>query len=122
MFPIAGAQWRNEVVSNEIWDKHINPAQPVQPGEAGGFLVRSGGGVVAYLKPTKDEPSCPRPAHEKICADLAFEIGLPVPPAVLYRRPNPGAEAKQVVLSLVPHGATYEWQHLFNFGDPTGGI
>jgi hypothetical protein len=49
--------------------------------------------------------------------------GLPVPPAILYRRQNrPSHEADHVVLSFTPHGGLLEWEHLFSHGEPGGGI
>lgn len=123
MPPSIAALWRSEVVSVDQWDQHLNPAQPAQPGEAGGFFVRSQAGIVAYLKPTTNQGH-PRAANEKICSDLAFDLKLPVPPAVLYRRPNPpGNEARHVALSYKEQGCSvFEWQHLFSFGDASGGI
>jgi hypothetical protein len=65
-------EWREKAESTDNWQKLLSVAEP-PPGEAGGFLVRSEKGVVAYLKPTRIDPACPRAAHEKICADLAHE-------------------------------------------------
>src|SRR5438270_12172197 len=67
-------RWRQEVVSAEDWVQHIEQALPIQPGEAGGFLVRSTqSGLLGYLKPLNHNPNVPRAAYEKIASDLGYE-------------------------------------------------
>jgi hypothetical protein len=46
----------------------------------------------------------PRAAHEKIAADLAFDLGLPLPPAILHSwdDPPPVGTERFVALSLIP--------------------
>jgi hypothetical protein len=59
-------------------------------GEASGYFVTSGT-VNGYAKPSKVDRSAqpyPRAAHEKIAADLAFELRLPLPPVLLHRWPK----------------------------------
>jgi hypothetical protein len=86
-------RWRQEVVSTEEWVHHIDQALPIQPGEAGGFLVRSAQtGLLGYLKPLNHNAQVPRAAYEKIASDLAFEAHVGVPPVVLYRRLNPPSD------------------------------
>jgi len=94
-----------------------------QPGEAGGFYVRSQpSGQIGYLKPLNHNPGHPRAALEKIASDLAFEVGVNVPPVVLYVRPDAQApQPREVAISLVPD-KVFEWQYLFQFGAPDGGI
>ena len=103
------AEWRAEVVSSLSWEASEARARP---GEAEGFFVRCGerGG---YAKPGKNKPPVgdhPRAAHEKIASDLAFELGLPVPPCVLWERPNPGqGQERFVAVSAVPFTPVLPW-------------
>jgi hypothetical protein len=55
---------------------------------------------VAYMKPTRSGNDH-APAREKLAADLAGAVGVPVPPALLYRRGlERGTEPERVVLGL----------------------
>jgi hypothetical protein len=116
-------RWRKEVVSTEDWVQHIDQARAIQPGEAGGFLVRSTqSGLLGYLKPLNHNAQVPRAAYEKIAADLAYEVHVSVPPAALHRRANPPAgQPKEVAISLV-WGRSSVWGDLFNLSDPGGGL
>jgi hypothetical protein len=116
-------RWRQEVVSTEDWVQHIDSAIPVQPGEAGGILVRSNqSGLIGYLKPLNPNAQVPRAAYEKIASDLAYEARISVPPVVLYRRQDPAAgQPTEVAISLV-WGRSSEWGDLFNIGAADGGI
>ena len=62
----------------------------VHMGASEGFFVRANRfPFTAFLKPTKRfPPHTPWPAVEKIAADLAIDLELPVPPVQLYDRPN----------------------------------
>jgi len=96
---------------------------PIQPGGAGGFLVRSPqSALIGYLKPLNPNPQHPVAAYEKIASDLAYEVGVNVPPVVLHCRPNPPApQPKEVAVSLV-WGRSSVWSELFNMGAADGGI
>jgi hypothetical protein len=111
------------VVNTEEWVQHIEQALAIQPGEAGGFLVRSvQSDQLGYLKPLNHNAQVPRAAYEKIASDLAYEARISVPPVVLHRRPNPPAgQPKEVAISLV-WGRSSVWGDLCNLSDPNGGI
>jgi hypothetical protein len=109
-------EWRQLVTSPHKWQACANQAGAIQ-GEAGGFFVecseipRRG-----YLKPAGvhgNAAQVARAAREKIAADLALDLGLPVPPAVLTVRDNPpaGCEAA-VVVSLVMYPRQWAWEHV----------
>jgi hypothetical protein len=119
-------EWRAQCHSGVPWAKCNNRAQPVQPGEAGGFLVEAACGTVAYLKPLKTNTGPhlhPRAANEKIASDLAHEIDANVPPVLLYERTDQASgEPAEVALSLVHPGTVYEWRDLFQLNHPDGGI
>lgn len=93
-------EWRSELFSEHGWQRH--PDQP-DHGEAGGFRVDADGVPYgAYLKPGRSkQDNTPRAANEKICSDLANDLSLPVPPALLYRRRSvSGDEEPHVVVTL----------------------
>jgi len=98
--PIA-RRWRGEVTSPEHWG--IDTSVAAQPGEAGGFRVRSDSGISGYLKPTRlCDPENPRAANEKIVADLAWEVDVAVAPVILFRRdPCPEDQESRACISLV---------------------
>jgi hypothetical protein len=106
----ASQDWAEQVFSQEEW----SPAQDLTPtpGEAGGFFVRnSSGTTTAWLKPTAVcVEQHPRAANEKIVADIAHELDLPVSPVLLYRRSDapPGYE-QRTCLSLVTHARAWRW-------------
>jgi hypothetical protein len=86
-------QWRGEVLTASAWTQ---VGERIAGSESEPFFVRSSEGRVGLAKPGTAEPPVhrfPRAAHEKIAADLAYDLGLPVPPAILWERPV--SEAKQ---------------------------
>lgn len=107
--------WRAEVVSSADWVPAANQAG-ANHGECGGLFVTTAGfDRRAYLKPAKAERWPAPAAKEKIASDLAFELGLPVPPAVLYSRPGgDGAYPSEVVLSLVMYARQWPWETIRN--------
>jgi len=57
-------------------------------GSTGAFKVKSNDGIDGVAKPGIATPEvCCGPANEKIAADLAALLGLPIPPVVLYEWP-----------------------------------
>lgn len=103
-------EWRATVVSAMSW----RPAgrQPlVDEGDLQGFaVVAQGFRGRGFLKPGVRVPGADRrhfAAREKIAADLAFELGLPVPPAVLWRRD--GAPEPNVVITLFVYPQDVKW-------------
>lgn len=79
-------------------------------GDLQGFLVEARGFPrTAFLKPgiAQQGPARFHAAREKIASDLAFDLGLPVPPAILWRRPRGGE--MRVVLSLVKYPRQLAW-------------
>jgi hypothetical protein len=100
--------WRARVVSEDAWQTTSSPG--ADGGEAGGYRVTSGTSN-AYAKPSKADPATPRAAHEKIAADLAHDIGVPLPGALLYRWPTlpSGCGEQLVALSLIPFLTAHKW-------------
>src|SRR5260221_9106826 len=91
-------KWRGLVTTDETWTIDEKSGLPLR-GEAKGIWVRSATSIAGYLKPTKvDGKERYRPAYEKIASDLAYEVGVNVPPAVLYVRPDVTAEKPSPVV------------------------
>lgn len=110
---IVAAEWRRQVLTTDVWAVAGRPGD--KGGESAGFFVRSGdrGG---FAKPGRDDPpvaQCPRAAHEKIAADLAFELGLPVPPVVLWDRGSaPEGRERYVAISLLVFRNLHTWSQV----------
>jgi HipA-like protein len=102
--------WRSELFSDLSW----RPTAEERPGgESQGFFVTDSR-LRAYLKPSKGEPAIsqhPRAAHEKIAADLAFDLNLPVPPALLVDGTKCGGADRAAVVSLVMFPEVHKWSH-----------
>src|SRR5207244_7574605 len=100
--------WRDQSLSPDSW-KETGKAGEAE-GEGAGYYVTCGP-VNAFAKPSTLDPAVCRAAHEKIASDLAFDLGLPVPPAVLLRCPKPPVgNQPNVVLSLIPFLAVHKWR------------
>jgi hypothetical protein len=104
-------EWYAAVETTEVW--MVTPGG-TRGGEANGFFVKSRDLKSAYAKPGKTptaHPTLPRAAIEKIASDLAFVLGLPVPPAILWHRENaPRGQGRRCCLSLVPFVPVHEWK------------
>ena len=68
----------------------------------GGFAKPRGSRVVRM----EDHPVA---ALEKIASDLAFDLGLPVPPAVLWEREGPRSHGRQLIISAAPFDGALTW-------------
>jgi hypothetical protein len=117
-------EWRELVTSPYSWKRSQNTK--LQHGGAGGYEVEADGfRFRGYLKPTtlcSDEH--PIAAHEKIAADLAYELNVPVPPVVLYLREatstqtaataSQGNEEARTCVSLITYDEQHEWQGIMD--------
>jgi hypothetical protein len=105
-----GPHWRAIALDSSEW----RPTKEERPGgEAEGLWV-SNGQFRGYLKPSKDNPPMsvhPRAAHEKIAADLAFDLQLQVSPAVLVDGRACGGAVEAAVVSLVLYREVHKWAH-----------
>ncbi len=74
--------------------------------------------VRAVAKPSSNNPAVSDvavAAHEKICADLAYDLELPVPPVILWNRDRPPAGEEQfTAISAVPFPAPRQWSEIKN--------
>ncbi len=117
-------EWRKHAVAPWTWRQAKNQAcvqgSLVREGEAGGVYLTSDDkaslikGRRAYCKPRKvGDDDERRAAREKICSDLGYELGIPIPPVVLLERPGaPPSEERFCCASLVVHPAQYPWWQL----------
>lgn len=108
------SNWRGNVLSSTQWSPDGQPGQ--FGGQASGYKVTSGT-VLAFAKPSAidgENPPVPRAAHEKIAADLAFDLDLPLPPAILHTwTPSaPVGNQPNVAISLWPFLTVHKWQHI----------
>lgn len=105
--------WRASVVSPLQWHESQNKVG-AKEGEAGGYVVQADGFPrTGYLKPAKphqEAEKSARAAREKIASDLAQDLELPVPPAMLTIRENPPVNCEAtVVVTLVMYPSQYTW-------------
>lgn len=83
---ILAEEWQTLVETTGQWTL----GDPVGTGESGSLHITGEGGLCGIAKPAF-QGDMPRAAHEKIAADLAHILGVPVPPVILWRNPNGGA-------------------------------
>lgn len=115
---VIGRAWRQEAKSRTSWSADGTPGH--LGGQASGYRVTSGT-VNAFAKPSvvgPENPQIPRAAHEKIAADLAHEMGLPIPPVILHTwHAIPCGNQAHVALSLWPFSVVHKWQHIESLPD-----
>jgi hypothetical protein len=103
--------WRRQCVSPDIWLAAENQAGAL-PGSSDGLYMVSDaiGWRRAYVKPLRRGQPRGRAAREKIAADLAFDLDVPVPPCVLVERHDAGASFERYVnASLVVYQRQAPW-------------
>ena len=110
------ADWRQSLVSDHAWTQCANQAGAIQE-EAGGYFVEAAGFPRrAYLKPANPHPDAAnraRAAREKLASDLAFDLGLCVPPVLLANRANPPAGCESAVaVTLVMYPRQWPWEQI----------
>lgn len=113
-------EWRTEVLSKYPWHPSKSQAGALAKGEAGGFMVHCDYlGRQAYLKPRRRDGARghERAAREKIASDLAFDLGVTVPPVLLYRRDGAGSDEVNVCVSLRMFRAQFSWSQVCDFLD-----
>lgn len=90
----------------------MDPHRVARPGVEGGFWVAAGP-IRGYAKPlggdTVDPHRRPVAAIEKIASDLAFDLGLPVPPVTLFERKAPSSESRFHAVSAPPFAQVAHW-------------
>ena len=95
--------------------KSANQAGALE-GECGGYFVTADDFPRrAYLKPVKkleDHAERAVAAREKIASDLAFDLSLPVPPALLTAQPGAPPLPGGAVVSLVMYPVQWAWEHV----------
>lgn len=93
-------------------------------GEGGGCFVESDaiGGRRAYMKPIRRGYN--RAAREKIASDLAYDLEVPVPPAILATREDArSGEERYVCASLVLFPRQFPWLQIKQYAsDPTSPV
>lgn len=108
-------RWRERVFAKpEDWKEAGKPGS--RGGTFGSFPVSGEGlGGMAKPRPQKYLATSEHPvaAIEKIASDLAFELNLPVPPAVLWHRPDaPRSHGRELVISAIPFLPAVNWSQV----------
>jgi hypothetical protein len=78
--------WSKETLTSEVWTL----AGPIGTGESGSIHIMSEAGLRGACKPAFGPDGTPRAAHEKIAADLAYQLKLSVPACSLWADPQSG--------------------------------
>lgn len=100
------SQWRKAVTSQQPWTPKPELGQLSSAERP--FWV-SDGQTVGVAKPGKKAQK-PVAAQEKIASDLAYDLGLPVPPVILWDRGSiPDGECRHVCISAMPFGQPTPW-------------
>lgn len=113
------AEWRAQVELPGRWTRSSSQAGLLsvdRDGEAGGFFVEldAVGRRRAYLKPLKRH-GWKRAAREKIAADLAFELGVRVPPVLLTENGATADAERFACVSLLLYPHQFSWVQLKEF-------
>lgn len=98
---IVADEWQDLVQSADVWSL----GDPVGTGESGSLHITGEDSLCGIAKPAFQK-QMPRAAHEKIAADLAHALGLPVPPVILWTNPVGGA---QFAISLRAFSQPLTW-------------
>ena len=73
-------------------------------------VARRSDGTVGLAKPgRKSNDSTARAAHEKIASDLAYHLGLPVPPVILWDRCRDDVSVRHVSISAWAFSPALTW-------------
>jgi hypothetical protein len=109
------ADWRSDAWRAYAWKRAPNQAGTVEQlieGESGGLYVHCDElpGRRAYMKPRRKTNTVRRAAREKIASDLAYDLQVNVPPALLADRQEPGSEEAHVAISLVMFPRQDSWE------------
>ena len=91
--------WREVVVDTNPWVE-VEAEPGFAHGEAAGFFVNCGP-LDGY---GKQSGASFRAAHEKVAADLGFELGLPIPPVVLTE-----PDGRLCSVSAIPFPGPQKW-------------
>ena len=110
-FAPTAASYEDNWFDNPIQDILVKIVGQYSATADGACPVELPGGSMAYMKPRPDTQKNLVVAREKIAADLAHLLGLPVAPTVV-KRPNPADGAcYHSALSLVCLAAGRTWQN-----------
>jgi hypothetical protein len=99
--------WRQATTTDLPWTLRGKPGEV--GGMTAGYFVHHET-ITGFAKPSHDTAPVPMAAQEKIAADLAFDLGLPVPPVVLWDRGARNDGLFQFcAVSLVPFEPANKW-------------
>jgi hypothetical protein len=98
--------WSTSVISTDTW----NPTGKKWDSNSKPIEVSNQNNLRGVAKPgIMINDRCLRAAHEKIVSDLAYVLGLPVPPVVLWDRGEAHAGARYTAISAWAFPKANEW-------------
>lgn len=99
--------WRDTIATDVLWADRGKPGQ--MGGVTQGYFVDHGS-TTGFAKPSRSTDPVPTAAQEKIASDLAYDLGLPVPPVLLWDRGARGDGLhRYCAVSLVPFEPANKW-------------
>lgn len=99
------AAWSTSACSADVWNQTGTAWQTNNAPKQ----VANGSGMLGVQKPGRDNPDNPyTAATEKIVADLAHLLGLPIPPACLFDS-GEGSTPRYVAISAWAYAAPLTW-------------
>ena len=103
-------RWRDTVLTDDEWQLKTDIKDPGTAAKPIWVCTKS---IVGVAKPGhSDVPTTEHPfaAYEKIAADLAYDLKLPIPPVVLWDRGDvPDGQQQYAAISAVPFPNTRQW-------------
>lgn len=66
-------------------------------------------GLIGVGKPCKRDDNVCHAAHEKIVADLAYQVGLPIPPVILWDRQDDALPQRYACISAWAFPNSFHW-------------
>ena len=100
------AEWSACASTNEVW----SATGIAWATENGPLQVVNSSGILGVQKPGRDAVSNPRTAAtEKIVSDLAYHLGLPVPPMTLWDRGEAAGQPRYVAVSAWAYESPLTW-------------
>ena len=111
--------WRSPATTALPWSVRGRPGE--EGGSAQGYFVEYEA-LLGFAKPSVSPGLVPVAAQEKIVSDLAYDLGLPVPPVLLWDRGDRNDKLFRCQIRLVSTSPHQSWgADRVRHGDRLGG-